>query len=110
MTSRLIITIGDPAGIGPEITIKALDRLAGTGETVPIVIGDRCVMDDAIRLTGSHIQVVEINATQEAENKPGILNLINLDCLHGKLCPYGQVSAEGGDRSHQQGSRASGRS
>jgi 4-hydroxythreonine-4-phosphate dehydrogenase len=42
---RIGITMGDPAGIGPEIAAKALSRLAVTGIADFLVIGDRRVFD-----------------------------------------------------------------
>ncbi len=101
MSTKLAITIGDPAGIGPEITVKALEKLAGSCAATPVVVGDLCVMEDAVRLSGAKIRIVTVKSPEEAENKPGILNLIDLNCLGGKLCPYGQVSAAAGDAAFQ---------
>lgn len=39
MSSRIAITIGDAAGIGPEIVLKALAEMRGGG-AMPIVVGD----------------------------------------------------------------------
>ena len=97
MNSKMVITTGDPAGIGPEITVKALQQLSGSHEVTYIVISDRCAIDDAMRFVRSPLTVREIQSPEEALNEPGVLNLIDLDCLHGKMCPYGQVSAQAGD-------------
>ena len=42
------ITMGDPASIGPEITIKALSEQSVYEKTRPIVIGDISVMQKAL--------------------------------------------------------------
>ena len=39
MSSRIAITIGDAAGIGPEIVLKALAEMRGGG-AMPLVVGD----------------------------------------------------------------------
>jgi 4-hydroxythreonine-4-phosphate dehydrogenase len=40
---RIAVTMGDPAGIGGEIILKALARL--TGRSIPVIIGDMTVLD-----------------------------------------------------------------
>ncbi|HYG66796.1 MAG TPA: 4-hydroxythreonine-4-phosphate dehydrogenase PdxA, partial [Anaeromyxobacteraceae bacterium] len=39
---RVAISLGDPSGIGPEVTAKALDALRGAVE--PVVFGDQLVL------------------------------------------------------------------
>ena len=43
------ITMGDPFGNGPEITVKALSDPAVYGRCRPVVIGDVCAMEYAAR-------------------------------------------------------------
>ena len=51
---RLGLTMGDPAGIGPEIILKSLETLrerALAGELAPVVVGTAsCIADSASRL------------------------------------------------------------
>ena len=49
---RIIITMGDPAGIGPEIVVKALSHVEVYQQCIPVVIGDNvligadsCILD-----------------------------------------------------------------
>ena len=42
------ITMGDPASIGPEITVKALSDPAIYEKCSPIIIGDAAVMEAAV--------------------------------------------------------------
>lgn len=46
---KLGITLGDPAGVGPELVLRAL---AAEGDENTIVFGDRGVLERAARLTG----------------------------------------------------------
>src|SRR6266576_3188029 len=55
---RLLITMGDVAGIGPEIIARAWPGLLKVCE--PIVVGDSRWLDWALRLTGSVGQVVVV--------------------------------------------------
>ena len=52
MTERLKIgiTTGDPAGIGPEIVLKAIDRIKGKDNWLPVVFGDLAVLNQAKEL------------------------------------------------------------
>lgn len=54
---KLAITIGDPAGIGPEVVVKALFYLLSSGtQFIPVVIGDRIVIDESLKLTGRKLE------------------------------------------------------
>ncbi len=46
--TRILITIGDPCGIGPEIALKAADNLINRNiDFIPILIGDEAVIRKA---------------------------------------------------------------
>jgi 4-hydroxythreonine-4-phosphate dehydrogenase len=58
---RIGITMGDPAGIGPEVTVKGLAALAGRGgldRFTPIVYGTRSVVAEAARQLGCPVELV----------------------------------------------------
>ena len=46
------ITMGDPASIGPEISVKALANAELYEKCRPIVIGDAKVMENAVKIVG----------------------------------------------------------
>ena len=49
--------MGDPAGIGPEITIRALNRKETYEKCRPVVTGDACIMREAVKLLGYDLQI-----------------------------------------------------
>lgn len=49
---RVAITMGDPAGVGPEVTLKALRRPEVQVACLPVVVGDRGVLEKAARALG----------------------------------------------------------
>jgi 4-hydroxythreonine-4-phosphate dehydrogenase len=58
LTLRIGLTMGDPAGIGPEIIIKALEVLGSRLDDIdPVVIGTRSCMEEAARRLGSGAQI-----------------------------------------------------
>jgi 4-phospho-D-threonate 3-dehydrogenase / 4-phospho-D-erythronate 3-dehydrogenase len=58
---RLGLTMGDPAGIGPEIVLKSLEALAqrvAAGELAPVVIGTASCIAASARQLGLAIELV----------------------------------------------------
>jgi 4-hydroxythreonine-4-phosphate dehydrogenase len=49
---RLAITMGDPAGIGPEVVLKAITSPALAGRVEPILVGDLAVWQETARRLG----------------------------------------------------------
>ncbi|HEX3465772.1 MAG TPA: 4-hydroxythreonine-4-phosphate dehydrogenase PdxA [Candidatus Elarobacter sp.] len=63
--SPLALTIGDPNGIGPEIAVKALARLAETWAIPPILVGDAAVIRAHVERYAPqlHIHELDVSAT-----------------------------------------------
>ncbi len=70
------VTIGDPAGIGPEIVVKAMTNHPLQKEANIIVFGDRIVIEQASDIIGKHMEIVEINSLQEVHFKEPFLHLV----------------------------------
>jgi 4-hydroxythreonine-4-phosphate dehydrogenase len=84
---RVGITIGDPSGIGPAITLKAVNKLQGLADFV--VIGDSWVLSklSAFSRQPSDKNIVDLN------------NVARNDFCFGKIRPeYGRASIEYLDR------------
>ena len=52
MKPILAITMGDPAGIGPEIIVKSLNMKETYDKCRPLVTGDADVMEWAVKQMG----------------------------------------------------------
>jgi 4-hydroxythreonine-4-phosphate dehydrogenase len=89
------ITMGDPAGVGPEIIVKALSDPTVFKVCRPVVLGDRGAL--AVCLTGKNeCTVREISRPSEAEGKVGQIDLIAV-CRLGRDCLLpGVPHVEGG--------------
>lgn len=72
------ITMGDPAGIGAEVTVKALNSRKVYEKCVPIVIGDYAVLKDAISFCNLKLNVRKIESYKEAIGEYGTIDLIDL--------------------------------
>ena len=88
------LTMGDPAGIGPEIVLKALAILAprvAAGEVDPVVIGTGSCLEEAAGRLGQPIEIVR-DATPAAWPK---LRLVEAATTGLPIVP-GRLSAEAG--------------
>ncbi len=93
--SRIAVTLGDPAGIGPEIVIKTFAEEELHREADLVLVGDRYVVEKAFKATGINLEINEINHPKEGNYKPGVINLINLDIIKEEY-EYGKVDARCG--------------
>ena len=62
----IAITMGDPAGVGPEIILKALAAGGLPKKTRYVVIGDRGVLEKTGRLLGAVSPLISIRSIDEA--------------------------------------------
>ncbi|KIL39832.1 4-hydroxythreonine-4-phosphate dehydrogenase [Gordoniibacillus kamchatkensis] len=96
MTKPVIgITMGDGAGVGPEIIMKALGDKSVYDGCRPFVIGDALILERAGRVVRSELQVRSISSLTEAKYEFGTVDCLDLKLLPADL-PFGQVSAEAG--------------
>lgn len=95
----ICITIGDPAGIGAEITVRALSKKEIYKKSKPIVIGSKSVIDDAIKFIPSNLKVNIIKNREEIRGEFGTIDLLDLDNIRLDEFDYGKVSAKAGKAS-----------
>lgn len=98
----LAVTLGDVAGIGPEITAKSLLGHDDLREKCrPVVIGDEASMRRGVAAVGGDQHAVRVIASPaEARNEPGTIELIQ----HGPSLAdveVGKLSAAAGDGSYR---------
>ena len=71
------ITMGDPAGIGPEIIVRGYRELRKRAN--PIVIGDATTIENACRICGSDLGVERVSDPAEASLEIGQIPVLDLD-------------------------------
>jgi 4-hydroxythreonine-4-phosphate dehydrogenase len=95
------ITIGDPGGIGPEITAKALNEKNIYQLSRPVVVGDYRVMEDVLRFTDLKLTLNPIGKIQDARGVHGIMDILDLKNMPlDRLC-YKEVTSEQGRASFE---------
>ena len=87
------ITMGDPAGVGAEITVKALSSRAVYEKCIPVVIGDRACMEDAIRFCGSGLKLNLISEPSQAKGEYGTIDMISLGYFDNQTWEYKKPAA-----------------
>lgn len=93
------ITMGDPAGIGSEVTAKALTDRKIYEECRPFVIGNSDAMADASQLIGSYHQINVIQTLEDVKGQYGTLDILDIGNLEYSTIIPGQVSAASGKAS-----------
>lgn len=93
----IAITMGDAAGIGPEIIVKALSHPDVYELCRPVVIGDAGTLKRAAAVSGlDEIEIHPIAGVAEALFQQGIMDCIDLNLLP-EAVPFGQLSAAAGN-------------
>ncbi|MBN1401022.1 MAG: 4-hydroxythreonine-4-phosphate dehydrogenase PdxA [Anaerolineae bacterium] len=92
----IAITIGDPAGIGPEVTAKALAHPDVWAEARPLIVGDASVMLKAASLCASPLAIHPIADVEAARYDPAAPDVLDLHNVDLATLPLGQVSAAAG--------------
>jgi 4-hydroxythreonine-4-phosphate dehydrogenase len=91
----IAITMGDAAGVGPEIIMKAFARPDLMARCRPLVIGDAARLAQAGKRAGVSPAVTPISDPGTARFMQGAVDCLDLKLLPPDL-PFGQVSAAAG--------------
>jgi 4-hydroxythreonine-4-phosphate dehydrogenase len=97
MKPILAITMGDPAGIGPEITVRALNHRETYEQCRPIVTGDAAIMRQAVQLLGYDLQVNAVNNVADARFQYGTIDVYDLQCVDLSTFEFGKVQPQCGN-------------
>lgn len=100
------ITMGDPAGVGPEIIARACGEGTVRETSRPIVIGSAETMAEALALIGSTMRlhtVTDVGACGWRDRDLEVLDLGNVDM---PALPRGRVSAAAGRAAYEYIARA----
>jgi 4-hydroxythreonine-4-phosphate dehydrogenase len=87
------ITMGDAAGIGPEIIAKALRSRLIYRLCRPVVIGDPATLQQNLALINSSAVLHEIRKPAESLDRPGTIDVLSPAALDQREVKVGQVCA-----------------
>ncbi|MGH6976516.1 MAG: 4-hydroxythreonine-4-phosphate dehydrogenase PdxA, partial [Stellaceae bacterium] len=90
---RIAISMGDPAGIGPEIALKAALDPRVTRQCRPLLVGDPQVLAIHAKAAGLAPRVKSFAGAASVDWSGDEIKLLALDLLHGGTIALGTVSA-----------------
>lgn len=95
------ISAGDPAGIGPEITAKALTLPEMFAECRPLVVCDATVMRQIIEVCSLHLEVNVVEDPRDGKYIPGMLDVLDMQNIDQKVFQFNRVSTMTGKASYE---------
>lgn len=97
----IAVPIGDPAGVGPEIVAMSAAAPEVFDAADCIIVGDKKIMENAIRIAGVELTVHVITKPEEGDFRAGVLNLIDLDNVEMNEFEFGKVSGMCGKAAYE---------
>jgi 4-hydroxythreonine-4-phosphate dehydrogenase len=91
----IAVTLGDPSGIGPEVTAAALASRAARAALTPVVFGDERVWARACRLAGVPDRLRRVSDAAQVAST-GAASLVTVSALAARDCRPGHPTEEGG--------------
>lgn len=95
----LAVTMGDPAGTGPELIVKAFADEEVLAHCRPVVIGDAMIMHEAAGIVGRDARVRVISSPAEA-NDGSTLDVVDLANVDATRFQRGKMNAHCGNAAY----------
>jgi 4-hydroxythreonine-4-phosphate dehydrogenase len=90
------ISMGDPAGVGPEIIVKALNNPQIHTLCLPIVIGDITILKKAMKFLSVPLDIFPVDHPSKAKNDSKSISIINASDLRENLTSLAAPTHETG--------------
>jgi len=94
---RVAITMGDAAGIGPEITVKSLADARATEWCIPLVLGDARVLERAMDAVNVRLPIRVIGSPAEAQGTKGVVEVIDYADVDMAAHRWGEINPNFGE-------------
>lgn len=96
------ITMGDPAGVGPEITVRALAHRELYDICRPLMIGNASFLEWAKERVGSpDIKIHRVNDPEEGLYRYGTIDVLETGDAEREEIPVGEISEKAGEAAFQ---------
>ncbi|HVX07024.1 4-hydroxythreonine-4-phosphate dehydrogenase PdxA [Humibacter sp.] len=107
-TPVIAVTMGDGAGVGPEVVVEAVIDREVVEESRPLVIGDLTRLRQAAAIRGVTANIVAVEGPNDPAFAPAAdrVNVVDLALLPAGL-PWGAISPVAGDAAYRYIERAS---
>ena len=102
----LLITLGDPAGVGPEVTVKGVVEEAARSRVIPVIVGDVRVVSSAAGKWAQGLSVKKVESPRLAKVGPKVINVLDIaNCAPGQF-KIGELAAYTGNAAYEYVVRA----
>ncbi|MBW2122815.1 MAG: 4-hydroxythreonine-4-phosphate dehydrogenase PdxA, partial [Deltaproteobacteria bacterium] len=98
---RIGISAGDPAGIGPEVTAKALSSAEIYRISRPLVVAEAETMREAVRFSGLTEEIHSVSSPRDGLYKVGTIDVLDMKNIDAGSIRHKVVSAECGRASFE---------
>jgi 4-hydroxythreonine-4-phosphate dehydrogenase len=95
------ISVGDPGGIGPEITAKSLALEEIYKICRPLVVSDFELMKDAVRIANVKLELNRVGNPDEGKYQFGIIDVLDMNNVDISKLLYKTVTKENGKASFE---------
>ena len=95
------VTMGDPAGVGPEIIARAAATPKVRQDSRPVVIGAASTMAEALRLVRSPLTLHAVARVEDCRWADGTLEVLDLANVDMGTLPRAAVSAAAGKAAYE---------
>ena len=96
----LAVTMGDPAGIGPEIAVRALLSPDVREISRSFLIGDARVFQRALTVCGLAPRLNRISGPEDIADRDGVIDVVHQEIVDPDLLAMGKVQALGGEAAY----------
>lgn len=96
MRPLIAVTIGDPAGIGPEIVVRALNKAEIYKHVRPLVIGSKKILERIAQAVDNKMSFNSVNSPEDGRYIHGIIDVLDIDNVNPEDVPLGVISAKAG--------------
>ena len=94
------IPMGDPAGIGPEIVVKALQNNEIYDVCNPLVIGDAGIIQKAVGICNADSAINLVTSSSQGIYNKNTINLVDINNIDTAVFKYGAVQAQNGQAAY----------
>ncbi|MDI2032757.1 4-hydroxythreonine-4-phosphate dehydrogenase PdxA [Saccharopolyspora sp. TS4A08] len=101
----IAVTMGDAAGVGPEVVVRALAEPELRGLARPVVIGDAARLARAAEICGVDVRIKPVAEPAEASGDPGVIDVLDVGGIPPGL-PFGERSEIAGEGAYRYVARA----